>query len=76
MRRPSASVYRRGQRVEHHDVVPEREEPVAGVRADEPRTAGDEDLHDCLWPPALGDLAVDVKGRSGCGSPGELAGPA
>ena len=45
VRGPPIPVYRRGQRVEHDDVVPEREEPVAGVRSDEPRTAGDEDLH-------------------------------
>ena len=41
----SVPVYRRGQRVEHDDVVPEREQPVAGVRADEPGAPGDEDPH-------------------------------
>ena len=35
----------RGQRIEHRDLMPQGQEPVAGVRADEPGAAGDEDLH-------------------------------
>ena len=45
VRGPPVPVHRRGQRVEHDDVMPERQEPVAGVRADEPGAAGDKDLH-------------------------------
>jgi hypothetical protein len=42
---PAAAVHGRGQRVEHDDVVAAREQPVAGVRADEPGAPGDEDPH-------------------------------
>ena len=45
VRRLPVPVDRRGQRVEHDDFVPERQQPVAGVRSDEPGAAGDEDLH-------------------------------
>ena len=38
-------VDRRGQCVEHHDLVSQRQQPVTRVRADEPGAAGDEDLH-------------------------------
>ena len=38
-------VYRRRQRIEHHDFVAQRQQPVTGMRADEPGAAGDEDLH-------------------------------
>ena len=48
VRGPSAPMYRPGQRVEHDDIVSEAKEPVAGVRSDEPRPPGDEDLHFCL----------------------------
>ena len=54
--------------------MPEGQQPVAGVRSDEPRAAGDEDLHFVASSP-LGDLAVDVEGRRGRRAPGELAGP-
>src|SRR5262249_60246462 len=42
----SVPVYRRGQCVQDDNIVPERQEPVAGVRPDEPGAAGDEDPHD------------------------------
>jgi len=44
---PSVAVHGRGQRVEHHDVMPEREQPVGRVRSDESRAAGNEYLHVC-----------------------------
>ena len=36
------------ERVEHHHLVPDGQEPLTGVGADEPRTSGDEDLHRLL----------------------------
>ena len=75
VRGPPVPVYRRGQRVEHDDVVSERQEPVAGVRSDESGASGDEDLHFCRCAPALGDLAIHVEGRRGRRRPRELAGP-
>ena len=45
VRRPPVPVDRLGQRVEHDDLVSQRQQPVARVRADEPGSAGDEDLH-------------------------------
>ena len=45
VRGPSAAMHGAGQRVEHDDVMPERQQPVAGVGSDEPGAAGDEDLH-------------------------------
>ena len=34
-----------GQRVQDDDLMPEAEQPVAGVRADEAGAPGDKDLH-------------------------------
>ena len=45
VRRLPVLVDRRGQRVEHDDLVSKRQQPVARVRTDEPGSAGDEDLH-------------------------------
>ena len=45
VRRPPGPVDRPGQRVEHDDLVSQRQQPVARVRADEPGSASDEDLH-------------------------------
>ena len=36
-----------GERVQHHDVMAEAEQPVAGVRPDEAGAPGDKNLH-CL----------------------------
>jgi hypothetical protein len=44
---PSVAVHGRGQRVEHHHVMPEREQPVGRVRSDESGAAGHEYLHLC-----------------------------
>ena len=56
VRRLPVPVYRRRQRVEHHDFVAQRQQPVAGVRADEPGAAGDEDLHFRQCSLSLGHL--------------------
>ena len=50
VRRPPVPVDRPGQRVEHDDLVSQRQQPVARVRADEPGSAGDEDLHASVLP--------------------------
>ena len=47
VRRPPVAVYRLGQRVEHDHFVPERQEPITGMAADEAGSPGDEDLHFC-----------------------------
>ena len=72
---PPVPVDRRRQRVEHQDPVPEREQSVARVRADEAGTAGDQYLHADAGLPMVGGLAVDIQSRRrGC-RPRELARP-
>ena len=44
-RAPPAQMNGGDQRVEHHDIVSVRDEPVTRVRSDEPCPPDDEDLH-------------------------------
>ena len=73
---PAVAVHRRRQRVEHDHVVAELDEPVAGVRADEPRSPGHQDPHARTfsrarcWP--LGRRRGSARAVRG---PGELGGP-
>ena len=61
--RPPVPVDRPDQRVEHDDLVSQRQQPVARVRADEPGSAGDEDLHlrRCSRRPASSQCAAMIQ---------------